>query len=295
LILLNDVHVSLSIGIARHPADGADAEELLAHGQLKLYYQPKFDIATGEVRSVEALLRWNHPLRGSVAPGEFVPIAEETGLILPIGEWVIREACRQARAWQLSGMTFLRVAVNVSPLQFHQSNLLALIREALGEFSLDPSYLELELTETTLMTQVERTAQILERLSTMGVLVTIDDFGTGYSSMSYLRRFPIDKLKIDRSFIRDLTANADDASIVRATISLAHALRLKVVAEGVETAAQLDMLRQMGCDQYQGFHRSPAVQAGEVERIVRDAQAQLRPLTETAAMRTHSRLTRLVR
>jgi diguanylate cyclase (GGDEF)-like protein len=285
-----------SMGFSRvRLAIEAELRHAVSHGEFQLHYQPKIDIDGGEIRSVEALLRWQHPVRGRMMPGEFIAIAEDTGLILSIGEWVIREACRQTRQWQLQGLPFLRVAVNVSPMQFRQANFLQVVSEALSSNSLDPSSLEIELTEATLMSNAEKSVSMLERLSQLGVVVSIDDFGTGYSSMSYLQRFPIDKLKIDRSFIRDLNSNPDDASIVRAIISLAHGLRLKVVAEGVESAGQLELLKRMGCDQYQGFLRSPAVPAGEVEAILADNQSQIRALALPGADRTYGKLARMVR
>jgi diguanylate cyclase (GGDEF)-like protein len=237
--------------------------------QFELHYQPKVDTRTGAVRSAEALIRWMHPSRGLVSPAEFIPLAEECGLIGAIGEWVIREACRQARAWQEEGVPSLRISVNLSASQFREAGLVDSIRRALDDVGLLARYLEVELTESAVMSDPEQSVAILEQLSAMGVLVSVDDFGTGYSSMSYLRRFPIDKLKIDRSFISEVTTNAADASIVRAIISLAHSLRLKVVAEGVETAEQLALLRELGCDQYQGFYRSAAVPAQEIEDSVR--------------------------
>ncbi|HEX3397779.1 MAG TPA: EAL domain-containing protein [Steroidobacteraceae bacterium] len=271
----------------------AELRGALAQRQLALHYQPKIDIATGEMRSVEALIRWHHPNRGFILPGEFIPIAEESGLILEIGDWVIREACRQARVWQQRGLPFLRVAVNVSPLQFRQANFVKKVHAALKEHSLDATYLEIELTEATLMSNAETSVALLEQLSELGVVVAIDDFGTGYSSMSYLQRFPIDKLKIDRSFISDVASNADDASIVRAIISLAHGLRLKVIAEGVESEEQLGILRRMGCDQYQGFFRSAAVPAADIEKFVRDDTERLKQQGETDIDRTQSKLFRL--
>ena len=247
----------------------SDLHEALARQQFELHYQPKVDAQSGLVRGAEALLRWRHPERGMVSPAEFIPLAEECGLIETIGEWVIREACRQARAWQLEGLAHTRVAVNLSAFQFRRGTLLTVIQRALQEFGLDPGYLEVEITESALMSDPEESVSILEQLSRMGVLVAVDDFGTGYSSMSYLRRFPIDKLKIDRTFIKDLSSRADDASIVRAIVSLAHSLQLKVVAEGVETPEQLEFLQRLGCDQYQGYHFSPAVPAAEFAGLIR--------------------------
>jgi diguanylate cyclase (GGDEF)-like protein len=267
-----------------------DLRRAIALKQLNVYYQPKSDVVTGRISSVEALLRWRHPTRGLVSPVDFIPLAEECGLILSIGEWVLREACSQAREWQRAGLPFLRVAVNVSPVQFRQSNFLQTVRKALLDFDLEPQYLEIELTETTVMVNAEGSVEILEDLSRMGVVVSIDDFGTGYSSMSYLRRFPIDKLKIDRSFINELTTNAADASIVRAIISLAHSLRLKVVAEGVETAEQLEQLRELGCDQYQGFYVSAAVPASEIETSVRSSIDAANQPEDFQFTQTHSKL-----
>jgi EAL domain-containing protein (putative c-di-GMP-specific phosphodiesterase class I) len=266
-----------------------DLRRALAESQFEVHYQPKIDIVSGTMKSVEALLRWRHPERGIVGPDEFIPLAEETGLILALGRWVLREACRQAREWQLAGLPFLRVAVNLSPIQFRQPGFLAVIRAALEDHELDPRFLEIEVTESTVMSHAEGSVEILEELSRMGVIVAIDDFGTGYSSMSYLRRFPIDKLKIDRSFIRDLAGNAEDVSIVRAIVSLAHSLKLKVVAEGVETPAQLEQLRTLGCDQYQGFIMSPAVLPAEIE-VLAKMHSPDGTVDSTEFQRTHSKL-----
>jgi diguanylate cyclase (GGDEF)-like protein len=267
-----------------------DLRRALEFGQLELHYQPKVDIGTNRIRSAEALVRWRHPTRGLVSPGAFIPIAEETGLIVPIGEWVMREACRQVRRWIDAGMTPVRIAVNLSAKQFRHADLAAVVRSALTDARLQPGYLELELTESAVMDDAEKSASTLQVLSTMGVHISIDDFGTGYSSLSYLRRFPLDKLKIDRSFVRDLLSNPDDASIVKAIISLAHNLRLRVVAEGVETSEQLSYLRELGCDQYQGFYCSPAVPAAAFEEIVERMRAGRPDLTEADMLRTQSRL-----
>jgi diguanylate cyclase (GGDEF)-like protein len=272
----------------------SELHNAVALNQLRLYYQPKVDTQTGEVRSAEALVRWMHPTRGIVSPAEFIPLAEECGLIGAIGGWVIREACRQTRAWQLDGVPTLRVSVNLSASQFRDSGLVDSIRAALDDAGLEARYLEVELTESAVMSDPEKSIAVLEHLSAMGVLVSVDDFGTGYSSMSYLRRFPIDKLKIDRVFIDEIVSRPEDASIVRAIVSLAHSLRLKVVAEGVETPAQLDFLRTAGCDEYQGYHFSRPLPATEFERLIRESQEQ-DVLTEDDAARTHSKLSVHVR
>jgi predicted signal transduction protein with EAL and GGDEF domain len=268
----------------------SELRQALQQNQLELHYQPKVDIATNRVRSAEALIRWRHPLRGLVAPNIFIPIAEETGLIVPIGEWVMREACRQMRAWLDSGMSPVRVSVNLSAKQFRHGDLATIVRSALDEARLEPGYLELELTESSVMLDPEKSIATLRLLSQMGVHISIDDFGTGYSSLSYLRRFPLDKLKIDRSFVRELMSNPDDASIVKAIISLAHSLRLRVVAEGVETADQLEFLRELGCDQYQGFYCSPAVPPDAFVSLLKRLRAERPEYTEADMLRTQSRL-----
>jgi diguanylate cyclase (GGDEF)-like protein len=268
----------------------SDLRRAIAAKQFELYYQPKVDVATGRVASVEALIRWNHPVKGMIGPDEFIPVAEETGLIIPIGDWVFQEACRQARAWQLSGMPSLRVAVNLSATQFRQPNLLERIRFALESNNLAPQLLEIELTETAVMTNAEGSVTILEALSRMGVVVAIDDFGTGYSSMSYLRRFPIDRLKIDLSFVQALGTNADNKSIVQAIISLAHSLRLKVVAEGVETAEQLSHLKDLGCDQYQGYLFSPPGTPASIEAMIRAGAKPQTSLANEDLARTFTKL-----
>lgn len=268
----------------------SDLHKALELGQFELHYQPKVDTNTGNVSSAEALVRWRHPERGLISPGEFIPLAEECGLIGAIGDWVIREACRQGRSWQTDGLPPVRIAVNLSASQFRAGNVVETIRRALEDAKLEPRLLEVELTESAVMSDPEESIKILERLSEMGVLVSVDDFGTGYSSMSYLRRLPIDKLKIDRSFISEMTDRADDASIVQAIVSLAHSLRLKVVAEGVETTAQLDFLKTLGCDQYQGFHFSRPLPAKDFEGLMRSLEAKKTNFMDSDALRTHSKL-----
>jgi diguanylate cyclase (GGDEF)-like protein/PAS domain S-box-containing protein len=224
--------------------------------QLFLVYQPQMDIATGRITGMEALLRWRHPNLGLVPPDKFIRIAENSGLIVPIGEWVLRTACRQARKWQDEGLPAVSVAVNVSAVQFRQERFCELIGRVLRETGLAPQYLELELTESLLLANAEVMLSVVQELKTMGLTLAIDDFGTGYSSFSYLRQFPVNKFKIDRSFIRDVAVNPDDAAITAAIISMAKSLRLKVIAEGVETEEQISFLRTHQCDEIQGYYFS---------------------------------------
>jgi diguanylate cyclase (GGDEF)-like protein len=241
----------------------------LENEEFELHYQPKVDVASGEVHAMEALVRWRSPERGLVPPNEFIGVSEEIGLIIPLGAWVLREACRQNRAWQLAGLPRLRVAVNLSAYQFRQQNLPEFVAAVLEETGMDPSCLEVEVTESVVMHNPVDAARMLERLHAQGIHISVDDFGTGYSSLSYLKQFRLDTLKIDRSFVRDISSDADDAAIVSAVIALAHSLRLRVIAEGVETEEQLDYLRQLGCDQYQGFLRSKPLPAVEFEAMLR--------------------------
>jgi diguanylate cyclase (GGDEF)-like protein/PAS domain S-box-containing protein len=246
----------------------------LEGGQLVLYYQPKLELNTGRVSGVEALLRWHRPGYGLVYPAEFVPVMEETGLVVRIGEWIVDEACRQIAEWNAQGMRDVRVAVNVSSRQFVEGDLEGLVRGALERHGVEPGMLELELTESALMSNAEHTIKVLTRLKQLGIRIAIDDFGTGYSSLAYLKRFPIDKLKIDIAFVRDITTNPDDAAIALAIISMAHSLHMQVIAEGVESRAQMAYLRRHRCDEIQGFHFSRALPAPELVRLLQENRAQ---------------------
>jgi EAL domain-containing protein (putative c-di-GMP-specific phosphodiesterase class I) len=238
-----------------------DLRLALERDEFYLDYQPQMEIATGRVTGLEALIRWNHPELGLVPPGRFIQIAEACGLILPIGEWVLRTACAQVRGWQDEGLPAIPVAVNVSAVQFRQDGFCELIRTVLDETGLAPRYLELELTESLLLSNEDVMFRVLDALKKMGVNLTIDDFGTGYSSLSYLKKFPVSKLKIDRSFINDVPANVSDSAIATAIISMARHLNLKVIAEGVENEQQLAFLRAQRCDQIQGFYLSKPLSA----------------------------------
>ena len=241
----------------------------LERQELALRYQPKVNLRTGAITGAEALIRWTHPTRGSVSPAQFIPIAEDCGLILAIGRWVLREACEQARAWVDAGLPMATMAVNVSAMEFRDENFLDGLFATLNETGLDPRSLELELTESVLMKHAEAAASILQTLRERGVQVAVDDFGTGYSSLSYLRKFPIDTLKIDQSFVRQITAGGDDTSIVTAVISMARSLKLRVVAEGVEAPEQVGFLRAHECDEAQGYYFSPPVLPQQFARFLR--------------------------
>jgi len=304
LIGVEEVVVTPSIGIAVFPYDGEGVEELvknadtamfhakgngknnyqfytnsmsatayerltmesalrkgLGNGEFEMYYQPKIDLSSNEAVGLEALVRWNHPEMGLVSPADFIPLAEETGLIVPLGEWV---------SWSNAGQQPLRVAVNLSACQFRQTMLRQLIRRVLHETGVAPELLELELTESVIMDDIQASSTLLREFKEMGVHISMDDFGTGYSSLSLLKRLPLDTLKIDQSFVRDITTDSDDAAIVHAVISLAHSLRLRVIAEGVETSEQLVFLRERGCDEVQGFLYSRPLPVAEIEKWLRE-------------------------
>jgi diguanylate cyclase (GGDEF)-like protein/PAS domain S-box-containing protein len=244
-----------------------DLRRALERKEFTLHYQPKINLKTGAITGAEALLRWAHPTRGSIPPLQFIPIAEDSGLILPIGSWVMREACRQARVWRDAGLPLATMAVNVSAVQFRNENFLEDLFATLTESGLDPEYLELELTESVLMKHTELAASILKILRGKGVQVSVDDFGTGYSSLSYLQKFPLDALKIDQSFVRWITTNPNEATLVSAIIHMGQSLHLRVIAEGVETSEDLAFLKAHNCDEAQGYYFSRPVPADQFAKL----------------------------
>jgi len=231
-----------------------DLRQALAHEEFVLHYQPQIDINSAETVGVEALIRWNHPEYGLISAKDIIPLAEDSGLIIPIGQWVLKEACRQAAAWHEAGLAHIVVSVNLSSLQFKRGDLEKNVLLALSESGLDPQYLDLELTESILIEDSEHALMLLQRLKALGVKLSIDDFGTGYSSLAYLKRFDVDKIKIDQSFIRDLANNKEDEAIVRAIIQMAHSLSLKTIAEGVEHEQALKILHGLNCNEVQGSY-----------------------------------------
>ncbi len=303
----HNIVIGASVGVAMAPSDGADTDALMKNAdlaayraksdgrstyhffepgmdaalqrrrsveaglrtalhdrQLHLAFQPLVGLAESRITCFEALLRWEHPERGAISPVEFIPVAEETGLIVPIGEWVLREACRTAAGWPGK----VRVAVNMSPVQFKNPHLFEMVRAALGDARLSPDRLEIEITESLLLADNEQTLSILHRLRDIGVRIALDDFGTGYSSLSYLRSFPFDKIKIDRSFMRDLARKGDSLAIIKAIIGLGHSLGISMVAEGVETEEQLNAVRDQGCNEVQGFFFSPPMPPAAVQLLL---------------------------
>jgi predicted signal transduction protein with EAL and GGDEF domain len=234
-----------------------------------LHYQPKVDITTGSIAGVEALIRWKHPKWGVVPPSRFIPVAEEIGLISAIGDWVLEEACRQAAEWKQAGLGEINIAVNLASPSFRKATLVSGLAKLINQYSIRPAQLQIEATESMLMEHAGLTINTLKELNKLGVKLSIDDFGTGYSSLSYLRRFPVDQLKIDRSFVTEMTNNADDAAITAAIISLGRDMKREIVAEGVETMAQARLLRQQGCKLVQGYLFSHAIPAAEMSEMLR--------------------------
>ena len=311
--------ITASIGIALHPTDGQDAEDLLKNADMAMYrakgeggnsycfyvsemqarardsaqldkemrralanrefvlfYQPQVDLASGQIIGAEALVRWDRPGFGIVGPNVFLPHAEESGLMIPLNEWVLNEACREAKRWETIGLPDLRIGVNMSPLQFRKRTVPLLVAQALGASGLSPSRLDLELTENIILQDIDSVAADLRQMIDLGVHVSIDDFGTGYSSLNYIKRFPVDRIKIDRSFVRNITTDANDLAIVRAVITLGHSLGIKVVAEGVETTDQLTRMRAEGCDEVQGYYFGKPMPADEFVTLVRNQNREAR-------------------
>jgi EAL domain-containing protein (putative c-di-GMP-specific phosphodiesterase class I) len=259
----------------------ADLRVALERGELKLHYQPTIELSTSRVVGFEALVRWQHPTRGLISPLDFIPIAEGTGLIVPLGRWVVAEACRQAVAWSAQGITGpLKMAVNVSVRQFDRADLAAVVAEVLTETGMPAGQLCLEMTESVLMTDTEENLAQLVALKALGVTLAIDDFGTGYSSLAYLRRFPVDTLKIDRSFVERLGEQTDDAALANTIVQLGRSLGMSTVAEGIEEYGQLAALREMGCDFAQGFYFSRPVPAEEAGHLLRESHPA--PLSNAA-------------
>jgi diguanylate cyclase (GGDEF)-like protein/PAS domain S-box-containing protein len=263
-----DMNLTVSLRLAME----TQLRRALERKEFVLHYQPQISLHSGQIIGMEALLRWQHPERGLVAPGEVIPLLEETGLILPVGEWVLRTACAQNSAWQAAGLPPLRVAVNLSARQFRQSSLATVVNRALQDAGLAPEHLELEITESIMIQDLQTTITTLDQLHALGIQISIDDFGTGYSSLSYLKRLPISKIKIDQSFIRDICTDPDDAAIAQAVISLGHSLKMKVIAEGVETREQMEHLRAQGCDKIQGFYFSRPLPIEAFAQLVRESQ-----------------------
>jgi EAL domain-containing protein (putative c-di-GMP-specific phosphodiesterase class I) len=248
----------------------------LEDGSLELHYQPQVEVGTGRIIGAEALLRWVHPVRGYISPSSFIPIAEASGLIVPIGEWVLERACAQAAEWRKAGLPRIPIAVNVSGVQFHRQDLCDVVRRNLEAFELDSSALHIEITETAIVAARERAIALLMQLRELGVRVALDDFGTGYSSLSYLKSFPIDMVKIDRSFVAEMLTDHRTASIVEAIVSMTRILGLSVVAEGVEDQAQFAFLQRVGCDAVQGFYVSGAVPADQFATLLRELEGRAR-------------------
>jgi EAL domain-containing protein (putative c-di-GMP-specific phosphodiesterase class I) len=248
-----------------------DVRRAFESGEFQIHYQPKLELSTGAIIGAEALLRWQHSTRGWISPDTFIPVAEETGLIMALGDWVIREACKQLTSWASQGLGYLTIAVNVSVQQFAREDFVDSVLRTLWQFGVKPQQLELEITESLLMRNVDDTTACMKRFRAAGLALSIDDFGTGYSSLGYLRQFPVDALKIDRSFVKDLHTSDDDAAICAAIIAMARELKLKVIAEGVENVEQLEFLRRHRCDQVQGYIVSKPIPAAELQKLLQSA------------------------
>ena len=245
-----------------------DLRQAIKRDELELYFQPQLDLRKGEIVSAEALLRWNHPKSGIIAPNTFLPLAENIGIFIPLGDWVIEQVCKQLRLWLDNNKPATKIAINLSAHQFRTENLPEKIQFQLHKYNLDVSYLELEITEDAIMSDIDTSAQTLKRLNELGAQLAIDDFGTGYSSLSYLTKFPIHYLKIDQSFVREAPANKSVNSVIAATIAMAHSLNLQVIAEGIENKEQLEFLKFLGCDIIQGYLVSKPLKAADYIQLL---------------------------
>jgi EAL domain-containing protein (putative c-di-GMP-specific phosphodiesterase class I) len=251
----------------------AELRRALERDEFRLHYQPKVDLRTGRVIGLEALIRWQHPELGMILPRRFISVAEETGLIVGIGQWVLRTACAQNKAWQDQGLARVPVAVNVSAVQLRQEDLASEVQKVLADTRLEPNYLVLELTDSVMIPDVQSVKDIVSEIHRIGVRITLDNFGTGYSSLSYLHRFPIDTLPVARSFVREITSDDNDAAIVRATVGLARSLGMKILTKGVETEEQLALLRAWGCDMMQGYLFSKPLPPDELAELLREGRS----------------------
>jgi EAL domain-containing protein (putative c-di-GMP-specific phosphodiesterase class I) len=246
-------HEDMNEKVSKRLAYETDLRRALKNNEFELYYQPQIDLKTEKIIGMESLIRWNHPKKGFVSPLDFIPLAEETGLIVPIGEWVYRTACQQNKKWQEEGLLPIPVAINLSAKQFHDEQLVSKIVEVMNETGLDPKYVDMEVTESLAMENPEESIRQLKKLNGLGIKSSIDDFGTGYSSLSYLKSLPVSKLKIDKSFVDDITTDENDMAIAASVINLSHTMGMKVIAEGVETREQFEKLKELGCDYIQGY------------------------------------------
>ena len=270
----------------KHVQLEVDLRKAIENEEWTLLYQPKLDMKEHKIIGVEALIRWNHPERGVISPYEFIEFAEQRGLIGQIGDWVIRQACQQLRSWIDLGFQDCKIAVNISSKQLVQADIVQKIFESLEQYKVPPRLLEIEITETILMENVQRAIESLERLNARGISIAIDDFGTGYSSLSYLKTLPIDSLKIDRGFIKDICTDENDQKIVQTLISMAHSMDMKVVAEGVEDQAQLDLLGEYAVDEIQGYLLSKPVDAESIEVMIRNPQPHLESPAKVVQLRS---------
>lgn len=258
----------LNLGLKRRLALQSEMRRAIGYNQFMVHYQPQLDLQTGEIIAVEALARWQHPELGLISPNEFIPIAEANGFIIPLGEWILRQVCQQIKTWQTNSQLLVKVAVNLSARQLKQENLVSLLAAIIQETNINPGLLELEMTESLAIENLQKAVEVLHNLKNLGVSLALDDFGTGYSSLSYLGQFPVEIIKIDRSFVQHITLGNDSQTIIKAIIAIAHQLELEVIAEGVETQEQLEYLQEQGCDKIQGYYVSKPLPVDEITQFL---------------------------